>query len=59
MASWDDDWKLFLAHARCGGILAGCLFCLATKAEAEENSLWRRELCGLLGVSFNMTKHQR
>ena len=59
---WVDDFVFYLLvpwHQACDGLAGGCPVCSRALVGAEANDAWFIELCGLLGVPLNMSKHQR
>ncbi len=59
---WVDDFVFYLLvawHDACEGLAGGCPICCRALADADANDAWFVELCGLLGVPLNMSKHQR
>jgi hypothetical protein len=59
---WVDDFVFYLLvpwHDACDGLAGGCPVCLRALADAEANDTWWTELCEMLGVPLNMSKHQR
>jgi hypothetical protein len=59
---WVDDfvfYHLVAWHAACAGLSGGCPVCLRALVDAEANDAWWTDLCEMLGVPLNMSKHQR
>ena len=59
---WVDDFAFYhqvAAHPACGGLADGCPSCMEALAQAEVLDEWWMDLCDQLGVSLNLTKHQR
>ncbi len=59
---WVDDFVFYhqvLWHAACAGLAGGCPACLRALADAEALDAWWIDLCNMLGVPLNLSKHQR
>ncbi len=59
---WMDDFvfdHLVAWHDTCAGLSGGCPVCLLALVDAEANDAWWTDLCEMLGVPLNMSKHQR
>ena len=58
---WVDDFVFYhLApwHEACEGLAGGCPVCRRALADAEVLDSWWMDLCKMLGVPLNMSKHQ-